>query len=39
MHVDARAQDEIRKRQFSEVPSLKWGNKTYKLKMSIVIMS
>ena len=25
MHVDARAQDEIRKRQFSEVP--KWGNR------------
>ena len=25
MHVDARAQDEIRKRQFSEV--LKWGNR------------
>ena len=27
MHVDARAQDEIRKRQFSEVPSRKWGTK------------
>ena len=25
MHVDARAQDEIRKRQFSEVP--KWGSR------------
>ena len=25
MYVDARAQDEIRKRQFSEVP--KWGNR------------
>ena len=39
MYVDEHAQDEIRKRQFSEVPSLKWGNKTYKLKRSIVIMS
>ena len=38
MHVDARAYDDIWKKQFSGIPShgLKWENKTSKLKRSIL---
>ena len=37
MHVDARAYDDIWKKQFPEVPSrdLEWENKTYELKRSL----